>query len=49
MSFSRPDDIKAPNEGIEISWDNADGGYGIFTGVNSVTDTVTVRVQTSPF
>ena len=135
MSFSRPDDTKAPNEGIEISWDNADGdyyivegiteslslvreldedeelpsqsfkldytqgesatlssvnfnyygeyavsvlhirpkyaimsqggatssstlvdvrgnvdgGYGIFTGVNSVTDTVTVRVQTSPF
>ncbi len=28
---------------------NVDGGYGIFTGVNSVTDTVTVRVQTSPF
>lgn len=28
---------------------NIDGGYGIFTGVNSVTDTVTVRVQSSPF
>jgi|GEM_PF-7106914 len=28
---------------------NIDGGYGIFTGINSVTYTVTVRVQTSPF
>lgn len=28
---------------------NIDGGYGIFTGVNSVTDTITVRVQSNPF
>lgn len=33
MSFSRPDDTKAPNEGIEISWDNADGDYYIVEGV----------------
>ena len=28
---------------------NVDGGYGIFTGINCVTDTVTVRMQSSPF
>ncbi len=28
---------------------NIEGGYGIFTGINSVTDTITVHVQTSPF
>lgn len=28
---------------------NISGGYGIFSGINSVTDTIRVRTQTSPF
>lgn len=33
MSFAKPDETKAPNEGIEISWNNADGDYYIVEGV----------------
>ena len=28
---------------------NIDGGYGIFAGINCVSDTVRVRAQSSPF